>query len=347
MTGSSPLARGLPAPTTRLAARSGIIPARAGFTAEEEHPVRATRDHPRSRGVYTTPPPRPRGGAGSSPLARGLREGVHWVVDYLGIIPARAGFTSCARSPAVGESDHPRSRGVYTTQGVRNMGEGGIIPARAGFTRRRRRILAGRPDHPRSRGVYRMRWPPRPDTRGSSPLARGLPATPAADIPLGRIIPARAGFTGRGRFPRRRSADHPRSRGVYSAACMASAEAGGSSPLARGLRGEASPLVLGLGIIPARAGFTGATGDRGAVVTDHPRSRGVYTISSVTRTSTKGSSPLARGLLAGPGECAFRIGIIPARAGFTSGREGKDVPTEDHPRSRGVYRPGAGGRPWG
>ena len=52
--GSSPLARGLP--VARLGQDAGlrIIPARAGFThgAPEEQGYR--RDHPRSRGVYST-----------------------------------------------------------------------------------------------------------------------------------------------------------------------------------------------------------------------------------------------------------------------------------------------------
>ena len=50
--GSSPLARGLLARGPKLTDRSGIIPARAGFT--HTHPCRSLLgpDHPRSRGVY-------------------------------------------------------------------------------------------------------------------------------------------------------------------------------------------------------------------------------------------------------------------------------------------------------
>ena len=52
--------------------------------------------------------------------------------------------------------------------------------------------------------------------------------------------------------------------------------AGGSSPLARGLRTLVGPGSVFDGIIPARAGFT-AYGDRHTVNgKDHPRSRGVY-----------------------------------------------------------------------
>ena len=50
--GSSPLARGLPAPHRSATPRSGIIPARAGFTRFSRSTSSAMRDHPRSRGVY-------------------------------------------------------------------------------------------------------------------------------------------------------------------------------------------------------------------------------------------------------------------------------------------------------
>ena len=59
-----------------------------------------------------------------------------------------------------------------------------------------------------------------------------------------------------------------------------------------------------------------------------------------------GSSPLARGLQ--PSACRKTPTgrIIPARAGFTSGRMAYRPPPADHPRSRGVYpRPGGTDRP--
>ena len=51
-----------------------------------------------------------------------------------------------------------------------------------------------------------------------------------------RIIPARAGFTLPMRVADLASADHPRSRGVYSDYVRGTDIEGGSSPLARGLR---------------------------------------------------------------------------------------------------------------
>ena len=193
--GSSPLARGLLREALDLEARGRIIPARAGFTHLRRRATDDLPDHPHSRGVYAEYYKSSDGKVGSSPLARGLREGRFPDDGSPGIIPARAGFTL--------KSDHG-------------------YPA---FT-----------DHPRSRGVYR---PPRTAGRrfsGSSPLARGLPMAQARLPESDRIIPARAGFTRRRRARPARTADHPRSRGVYGMASDGSLPGRGSSPLARGLR---------------------------------------------------------------------------------------------------------------
>ena len=213
--GSSPLARGLHRVQSDSSQVEGIIPARAGFTADELMVGEHGLDHPRSRGVYATP------------HGETLTEAR--------IIPARAGFTLTALGHLQHHRDHPRSRGVYVLgalPGARFRGSsplarglrdrrtvwrvhGRIIPARAGFTARRRASQRDRADHPRSRGVYRTEYPPPCNRRGSSPLARGLPERPDDETYTARIIPARAGFT---RTPAPRPAprpDHPRSRGVY------------------------------------------------------------------------------------------------------------------------------------
>ena len=80
--------------------------------------------------------------------------------------------------------------------------------------------------------------------------------------------------------PPRRMMDHPRSRGVYLAVARTPPRPAGSSPLARGLLEVRATIPRDPGIIPARAGFTDgpscATSDR----TDHPRSRGVYSMAA-------------------------------------------------------------------
>ena len=152
---------------------------------------------------------------------------------------------------------------------------------------------------------------------GSSPLARGLRFAVALGKRSPRIIPARAGFTNRHDRSNECPADHPRSRGVYTAPVLQVSRADGSSPLARGLPRRIEESALERGIIPARAGFTPATPTEQRSVPDHPRSRGVYAATPKNAAKRKGSSPLARGL---PMRCTglfARARIIPARAGFT------------------------------
>ena len=74
-----------------------------------------------------------------------------------------------------------------------------------------------------------------------------------------------------------------------------------------------------------------------SVCADHPRSRGVYLPSPFATTEYQGSSPLARGLLNPALDALPAFGIIPARAGFTSGWTCPTCGIWDHPRSRGVY----------
>ena len=233
---------------------------------------------------------------GSSPLARGLLFALLQSVEHVGIIPARAGFTSGTRASQSTATDHPRSRGVYPTGcGPLVLGPGSsplargllprasatrihstIIPARAGFTPRRAGRWHRRADHPRSRGVYGRGFRPCGGCGGSSPLARGLPAGRLASEAWSRIIPARAGFTRTRLSAPTSSGDHPRSRGVYDERNSRMSGLKGSSPLARGLPEEDRGRHQGMGIIPARAGFTAGDPQLSAARWDHPRSRGVY-----------------------------------------------------------------------
>ena len=276
MSGSSPLARGLPA-------RPAL-------------PRRRPPDHPRSRGVYALADEAEYQWGGSSPLARGLRHGHDQILRPEGIIPARAGFTLRKASDGSVGRDHPRSRGVYRARRQhRPRGRGSsplargllwvivavwrairIIPARAGFTVRMSLSVMMGPDHPRSRGVYMVPAGRSHYWRGSSPLARGLPRVAVPAGGLVGIIPARAGFTSpttAGCLP---AGDHPRSRGVYWNATLDALSAAGSSPLARGLRPPPRTRTRPARIIPARAGFTEIRRVFEALRTDHPRSRGVY-----------------------------------------------------------------------
>ena len=358
--GSSPLARGLPRPRSLRSASAGIIPARAGFTPARTRKYSARQDHPRSRGVYGTSISMAWVAMGSSPLARGLRGGGHGTAPphhgssplarglpaerparaHVGrIIPARAGFTWRSRPSLPTTGDHPRSRGVYVGGQPGRQSLSRIIPARAGFTGGDPHRGGRRGDHPRSRGVYPGRGSGRGSSRGSSPLARGLPSQGHRGLRQRWIIPARAGFTPRARRSSRSSPDHPRSRGVYAEPTGWDPAPWGSSPLARGLhRDRPRHEVIG-GIIPARAGFTAVCSHAAAASKDHPRSRGVYRPAMSDHTPPRGSSPLARGLRWVPASWSHARGIIPARAGFTRRHALPQVGDRDHPRSRGVYPP--------
>ena len=176
--------------------------------------------------------------------------------------------------------------------------------------------------------------------RGSSPLARGLRRRQPRRGSAGRIIPARAGFTGLSDGRHSEGPDHPRSRGVYADGGHLVGQGGGSSPLARGLRELRGGEAHRLRIIPARAGFTGRPDILHGAEPDHPRSRGVYGASGREGGCPGGSSPLARGLRILISGARSRPRIIPARAGFTATPYESAYFAVDHPRSRGVYRRG-------
>ena len=357
MKGSSPLARGLRRRARCRACARRIIPARAGFTEDLHEGREDSSDHPRSRGVYLSEVIRGGMRAGSSPLARGLR-----IVGLVGcprgrIIPARAGFTPSPRRGWRHIEDHPRSRGVYSSDticwgsgnGSSPLARGlptvipappkapGIIPARAGFTSRNDCTDPASTDHPRSRGVYPRRLGSIMRACGSSPLARGLLANIDMMIVEDRIIPARAGFTLAVFVTSWAREDHPRSRGVYRRRRPRVPALQGSSPLARGLHPRWPCEARRSRIIPARAGFTVVSAPVTGGDGDHPRPRGVYGRSPEDGMMVLGSSPLARGLPGHSSSYATVSGIIPARAGFTRDADDGHGDCEDHPRSRGVY----------
>ena len=322
-----------------------IIPARAGFTTPQRRRGLRRPDHPRSRGVYGIDSRYHDQYGGSSPLARGLPADAAGGPRRRRIIPARAGFTSLLRSGGLNARDHPRSRGVYEMSphamvwltgssplargllrhGRLADGRAGIIPARAGFTCAGGWSLEPESDHPRSRGVYVIKTRKRIHRAGSSPLARGLRHDRQVRSPRRGIIPARAGFTGRRSQATGRLGDHPRSRGVYAYVHRVFLSFRGSSPLARGLHHFLLAFITGLGIIPARAGFTRPRRGRSRRRSDHPRSRGVYHGTSGRTREPAGSSPLARGLPRSRSSRFCVAGIIPARAGFTPARR-QEIP---------------------
>ena len=172
--GSSPLARGPPGYYGIPSLSSGLIPARAGTTAENSTAKPGSGAHPRSRGDHTARFSLMRSAVGSSPLARGPRDSIMHFSRSHGLIPARAGTTRGRTLPAHREWAHPRSRGDHrdaarglaVEPGSSPLARGpltgghvhgfgcGLIPARAGTTGTNGSLSSAATAHPRSRGDH-------------------------------------------------------------------------------------------------------------------------------------------------------------------------------------------------
>ena len=94
---------------------------------------------------------------------------------------------------------------------------------------------------------------------------------------------------------------------------------------------------IGSGLIPARAGTTYLWNIFRLCCWAHPRSRGDHEYPGGGWYLDKGSSPLARGPLAGTIRAVVLVGLIPARAGTTDFGVDVSVLNRAHPRSRGDH----------
>ena len=111
--GSSPLSRGIPSSAGMFFTRIGIIPALAGNTRSRGNWNLVAADHPRSRGEYFETSFMKSRMCGSSPLSRGILNGIASALQGNGIIPALAENTSPWFLTFRLFGDHPRSRGEY------------------------------------------------------------------------------------------------------------------------------------------------------------------------------------------------------------------------------------------
>ena len=131
--------------------------------------------------------------------------------------------------------------------------------------------------------------------------------------------------------------DHPRSRGEYPATERDVAADWGSSPVSRGIPLTRNPKSCYGRIIPALAGNTEAPHPFDPHSTDHPRSRGEYSIDVLPDYVLRGSSPLSRRIQDAGDPGGQEVRIIPALAGNTPGTVSTTMWSRDHPRSRGEY----------
>ena len=274
--GSSPRVRGKLGCEVAHVAGTGLIPVRAGKTGLRSRARRGHRAHPRACGENELPSERHHVPDGSSPRVRGKRGNADNLYTGDGLIPARAGKTfqapvntaaTAAHPRACGENDHtaevteamagssPRVRGKHPSPSRCRLSER-LIPARAGKTRPRARRLRRTQAHPRACGENRRGQRGQRRHPGSSPRVRGK-RTPNEPQPLAaRLIPARAGKTGRRpRAPLRRSA-HPRACGENLTTDFEFDCPSGSSPRVRGKLHLRRSYSNGGRLIPARAGKT-------------------------------------------------------------------------------------------
>ena len=214
----------------------------------------------------------------------------------------------------------------------------GLIPARAGNTGNIENAAIPDWAHPRSRGEHRHRQAHYQGDRGSSPLARGTPSLFFPARPFFGLIPARAGNTPSYRVNRLSPWAHPRSRGEHEVEVTCTSELAGSSPLARGTH-QLQPIHHAPnGLIPARAGNTGALSADQTGNGAHPRSRGEHFAAQIDSNAQEGSSPLARGTRNNTMKKMTVDGLIPARAGNTLESRARGAPVRAHPRSRGEHQ---------
>ena len=275
--------------------------------------------------------------SGSSPRVRGKHRLHVQVVRRVRIIPARAGQTWPAGSPAPTTSDHPRACGANhpfdvahtlvsgssprvrgkQRRELRAIDDLRIIPARAGQTHRRDRQHTHPPDHPRACGANVTQDGVGDARCGSSPRVRGKPVAAACRALRKRIIPARAGQTKAVQAIHAPSPDHPRACGANVALRPDFPRIAGSSPRVRGKPQQRLHAFHRRRIIPARAGQTTATIPRHAPHPDHPRACGANSSLLFDATSCAGSSPRVRGKHGLDLVSAPLLRIIPARAGQT------------------------------
>ena len=132
---------------------------------------------------------------------------------------------------------------------------------------------------------------------GSPPLARGILYYFIKNIKRTGITPACAGNTGRPDCRIRPKRDHPRLRGEYLSGICESFDGQGSPPLARGILNFHNPYVSSPRITPACAGNTMEEFYKQNMTEDHPRLRGEYKPKFKIFKCSRGSPPLARGIL--------------------------------------------------
>ena len=210
-----------------------------------------------------------------------------------------------------------------------------LIPARAGKTPPQSAAPRCQWAHPRAGGENVRRLDLAKHRRGSSPRGRGKRHEDGPRELPGRLIPARAGKTGRGTVGPDLFWAHPRAGGENLPDARNHGRDAGSSPRGRGKRDNRTVLTAANGLIPARAGKTPRCRPRHLQGAAHPRAGGENDATNKFADTLRGSSPRGRGKhqprrVHYPGD-----GLIPARAGKTSPTALTMSVSGAHPRAGG------------
>mgnify|MGYP000910733686 CR=1 FL=1 len=292
---------------------------------------------------------------GSSPRGRGKRPGVVDRDLNPRLIPARAGKTVSPPPQDRQAPAHPRAGGENfgrRTWGTSPAGssprgrgkrwqprpgasERRLIPARAGKTRGVHVCAWRGAAHPRAGGENDPHVIGLEQGRGSSPRGRGKHALQLRPALVARLIPARAGKTEQKARGCPSWTAHPRAGGENAVFRRADRSPGGSSPRGRGKRQERCDDAINGRLIPARAGKTPGAVDPRFQLRAHPRAGGENIPSKFRPSREQGSSPRGRGKLRRVRTSCWPRGLIPARAGKTSGCVLPGSNWAAHPRAGG------------
>ena len=313
--GSSPHARGTLNRHMAGEFRKRFIPACAGNAATAANASARTSVHPRMRGERASFSRWILTKIGSSPHARGTLPYKEKEEAKARFIPACAGNASVWAVSRSRRSVHPRMRGEREiSRRLRGFAVGSSPHARGTPSRLQsctdaRRFIpacAGNADpvkpdagddavHPRMRGERLISPQAISDVLGSSPHARGTRRRFWQWSHTSRFIPACAGNAAAPQEQDRRVSVHPRMRGERRSGRPFLRTRSGSSPHARGTRGQRGRQP------------------RGATV--HPRMRGERPASISDARARFGSSPHARGTPQNGGRLIRIDRFIPACAG--------------------------------
>ena len=130
---------------------------------------------------------------------------------------------------------------------------------------------------------------------------------------------------------------HPRPCGEHAVPSTAHPSCGGSSPPVRGAQHTSDEELLKFGLIPARAGSTSGTRRWYLPPGAHPRPCGEHSLLQMRSLLHLGSSPPVRGAQHVHIPEPAPRGLIPARAGSTSGTRRWYLPPGAHPRPCGEH----------